>query len=395
MSPQPMNPRASSGFSAIEVMVGVVIGMVASIVILQVFALSEAQKRAVTGGGDSQTNGAIALQMLQRDIRQSSYGLPYALIGCNLILRPGVTLNVLAPTTINHASIPAGDANTDTILVAYGSGNGSPEGDSIRAKQAPTQPDNVYTMETPSMQVKGDRVVAVPPAIPNPCTLDLVLDQVVDSDPAASPALADGEHLVSPAGSPLAKVRVKVATGAAGVILGRLFSFGRSPTVRAYAVRGGNLTACDYLQSDCGDATEKDNPAVWVPVAGGVISLRAQYGRDTLTTDPPAVQEPPQTAYRVDTYDAATPTTACGWARTPALRLALVTRSNQYEKPTVAGANTVHVTPAAPSWEGNANSPIDLSATHADWQDYRYKVFQTTIPIRNVAWLGVQSPCPP
>ena len=50
------------------------------------------------------------------------------------------------------------------------------------------------------------------------------------------------------------------------------------------------------------------------------------------------------------------------------------------------------VTAAAPAWAGSGGNAIDVSAD-ASWRNYRYKVFETVVPLRNVAWLGVQAGC--
>jgi type IV pilus assembly protein PilW len=86
----------------------------------------------------------------------------------------------------------------------------------------------------------------------------------------------------------------------------------------------------------------------------------------------------------VDAFNQTTPTTECGWVRMRAIRLALVARSAQLEKDPV--------TAVAPSWAASAAAAIDLSSDAA-WQRYRYKVFETVVPLRNLAWLGVQSGC--
>jgi type IV pilus assembly protein PilW len=97
-----------------------------------VFALFEGQKRTTSGGGEAQNTGAIALSGLSDDIRQAGYGFNLInLIGCTVTLRAGVNVNVLAPVVINSSSVPAGDANTDTLLVAYGNSEILPEGNSI------------------------------------------------------------------------------------------------------------------------------------------------------------------------------------------------------------------------------------------------------------------------
>ena len=64
----------------------------------------------------------------------------------------------------------------------------------------------------------------------------------------------------------------------------------------------------------------------------------------------------------------------CGWARVVGVRLVLVSRNRQPEKTAVK--------PNVPSWAGSA--PIVFSNVNADWQLYRYRTFETTVPLRNV-----------
>ncbi len=111
-------------------------------------------------------------------------------------------------------------------------------------------------------------------------------------------------------------------------------------TVLAYAVKNGNLMQCDYLANDCA------TPAAWVQIAGEVVSLKAEC------------------------------------VGNQSVRVALVTRSPQLEK--------IEITGAAPTWSGAP--PIDLTATAADagftWKNYRYKTFESLVPIRNTIWTG-------
>lgn len=353
--------RRSTGFGLVEIMIGMVIGMLGIIIMMQVFALSEERKRTTTGGGDALTEGVMALYALQRDIRQSGYGIgDVKVLGCNMLLRAGVTLTAMAPVTINHASIPAGDANTDTLLVVYGNTNGSPQGDGITAQPAATQ----YAVQTPTSYVANDWVVAAPQTRTCATTAGgvpvLTLDRVVS---VASP-------------------NVNVTTGVAGMSGGTLFNLGQTPRVVAYAIRSGNLTMCDYTASDCSAAGSTGNAAVWVPIANNIVSLRAQYGRDTTGTMDGVV----------DVYDQTTPTTICNWARTSAVRLALVARSAQFEKTAVTAAAPVWEGSSANNPTGSAASPINLTG-NATWQNYRYKVFQTVVPVRNIAWMGVVTGC--
>lgn len=355
--------KKPSGFSLIEIMVAMVIGMLGLIVMMQVFSVFEGQKRTTTGGADAQNSGAIALYGLQRDIRQSGYGISTQdLLGCNVPLPNGGSIN-LAPTTIIPAGtptplIPAGDPNTDTVLVVYGNGNGGAEGDGVTSQPA----TNTYAVQTPTAFAVADRVIATLQNRPAPC--DLVLDTV---------------------GNVLGSNVTVAPPGAAGMTNGKLYNLGQAPKVQAYAIRSGNLTVCDYMLNNCGLAANTTNTAIWVPIANNVVSMRAQYGRDTDAASDGIV----------NTYDQTTPSSPCGvtgWLRASAIRMVLVARNGQPEK--------TAVTPAAPTWEGSTSAIpvlIDLTSTTVPtgftWQNYRYKVFETIVPMRNITSMGAVTGC--
>mgnify|MGYP001407190810 CR=1 FL=1 len=353
----PIPSHRQAGFSIVEMMIGLVIGMIAIIVMMQVFSVSEGYKRTTTGGDDAQTHGALALYAIQRDMRQSGIGASSSeIIGCNVTLRPGVTLNTMAPVTINHASIPVGAGPSaavgDTLLAFYGNGPGSGEGEKVQAKPSLasyTIPAAAPSASAPGAFAVGDQVVAQFQPRPAPCNL------------AMEPVTA------------IAGTTVSVATGAANN-LGILFNLGQAPKVLAYAVRAGNLTVCDYIANDCSVAGSVANTAIWVPVASNIVSLRAEYGRDTTA---------PMDG-TVDAFDQTAPANACDWSRISAVRFALVARNSELDK--------ASVTTAAPTWAAGASAPIDLTAD-ANWQNYRYKTFQTIVPLRNMAWQGAQSGC--
>lgn len=64
-----------AGFSLVDVMVGMVLGLIGTIIIFQVFEASERVKRTTTSGGDAQQNGVAALFALERGVRQAGYGI--------------------------------------------------------------------------------------------------------------------------------------------------------------------------------------------------------------------------------------------------------------------------------------------------------------------------------
>lgn len=330
-------PRRAAGFSLVELMVGIVVAMAAVIVVMQVFRLSEGQRRNTTGGDDASTTGAVALSMLQRELRQAGQGFSNAeMLGCRLNLSNVRNVANLVPVEINPAAIPPGDANTDVLLIAYGSGWGAPEGARIISQPAAA----TYTVGAPQAYQVGDFVVAAPGSRATPCTLEMT---TLSAAPNAN--------------------SVPVALGVADMANGTLFNFGRTPRFMAYAVRSSRLTVCDMQTQDC----TSNDPLNWAEVADGIVSLRAEYAVDTsMPRD-----------LTVDTYGQTAPTAAfgatCAWSRVIGLRMAVVARSRQAEKEDVPAA--------APTWAAGASVPITLED---GWQRYRYKTFETTVPLRNM-----------
>jgi len=73
--------------------------------------------------------------------------------------------------------------------------------------------------------------------------------------------------------------------------------------------------------------------------------------------------------------------TAADWSRVLAVRVALLARGKIKEKRDPA-TNTCTTTTAAPTWGGGTAFIINTP----DWGCYHYRVFETTIPLRNVIW---------
>lgn len=340
--------HVSAGFSLVELMVALVIGIAASIIIMQMFSLSESRKRTSTGGADAQTNAAVGLYLMERDIRQAGYGLapntqdfvPIYTPPPTGVLTTGILAqcanvtgsfsyanSTFAPLVINPVGYPAGDSETDVILVNYSGSNG----------------------------VVGKGVEA---------------SEYHASNSAPGFAVGDMVLMVPPVASPPADCTVNKLTAASTYSLGsRLYNLGAEGSFvsRAYAVRSGNLTMCT---SSCTDSVANQ----WAPIASGVVAMQAQYGKDTNSDGV------------IDAWDK-TQVTGASIAQIVAARLVLVARSSQYEKAT-------DFTSTAAVWHkdaaGTNNAELDLSASSGDWARYRYKVAQSIVPLRNMIWGGQQ-----
>jgi type IV pilus assembly protein PilW len=122
------------GVTLLELMIGMTIGLIASVVIVQVFSQSEAHRRATAGGADAQQAGMIASWRMMRDIRMAGSGLQHGvtLWGCQMLVwRGGAQLlpragawpapfaafpSALRLTPI--AVVDGGGAASDAILVS-------------------------------------------------------------------------------------------------------------------------------------------------------------------------------------------------------------------------------------------------------------------------------------
>lgn len=67
--------RLTTGFSLVEILVGMAIALIGALIALHVLATSEGQKRTTMSSGDAQQNSLLALYLLERDVRQAGYGI--------------------------------------------------------------------------------------------------------------------------------------------------------------------------------------------------------------------------------------------------------------------------------------------------------------------------------
>ena len=352
----PNTPVSLKGFTLVEVMVAMVIGMIGLIVMMQVFSAAEGQRRATTGTGDAQSNGAMALYALQRDIRQAGYGFNAVnVLGCPLALTAH-TLEQFAPVVINPPDVAVGsnaNAFSDILLVAYGNNEGPPEGDAITALVG-----TKIAVRTAANYHDGQQVIAAPPANETTPDCPLTLAKIV--------------------GEPSPNITVTPTIAATDS--DTLFNLGANPKILAFAVRADNLTVCDYMTKDCSDISKVADQTVWVPIANNIVSLRAQYRNGT-------------GVWNQATPDPATPTAkarACLWRGIQGLRLAVVARNSQVDRDPLKVNEDENGGDRPPLWAGSADAPIDLTA-RSNWKNYRYKVFETVVPLRNLPWM---SACP-
>lgn len=341
--------RPERGFSLVEIMVAVVIGMLGILVIMQVFLVSEGQKRTTSGGADAQENALMALFTMERDLRMS--GLGVVGLGCttiNVYNANGTPTNYsfnAGPVTITQNSPAAG---SDTVAAVYST---SAYGN-IPTTISSAMPDSsaILNVNNGDGFYQGELVIISEP--PKPCT-------IVQASQDGQKTGTDWNIQHNPGGAfvynPPGGSNIFPAGGyGAGAKLTNMGSM----VNHEYYVQGDNL-----MMRDVNLPNSATNPLALV---NGVIAIKAQYGRDT--TSPPD-------GY-VDVYDNTAPASA---AEVVAIRLAVVARSGQFEKDTVSPATLV-------LWNGGTIANGGALTLDATAQRYRYKIYQTTVPLRNVIW---------
>jgi type IV pilus assembly protein PilW len=324
-----MQKSRSLGFSLVEIMVGLVIGLLATLVIMQVFSVFEGQKRATTGGADAQTNGGVAIYTIQREASMAGYGMPVF-----SIQNPALRCDPLPTHPVSGAGlfpvlITEGGAGSDTLTIRYGSTQRG--GIPISGTFAGT---SVTVVNNLGCQV-GDAALVVSGSL---CAMQTVS------------ALPDNTHITLAA--------------APAVTAGNIACMGAWNEVAYTVAAGGGLTRNG------------------VPSVADVVSLQAQYG---LTAAPPVTGNSTIATWE----DAAGAPDITMRRRIRAIRIALIARNGAYEKDVVSYACDT----AAPKpnqtciWISDPTPVnVNLSGLGADWDHYRYSVFETIIPLRSMVW---------
>ena len=390
---------AARGFSLVEIMVALVIGMIATTVVLQLFADSERRNRTASGTADAQSTGMMAFYQLQNNIQKAGYGISaISLLNCptQWPITNGTTIAksvVLAPVSINPKDasgadlLPAGDFGSDTLLIFFGNGNSQPQGSKLSGQPS----GNQYPLQSTVDLAVGDRVILSPDNTTSACSAGLNIDRVT----AVSNTNVTVAHGYSAGGAEPALFNLGLGPDGNNAAPSTAFP-NNGPTILAYAIRNQTLTVCDFTVHDCSASSSASDNSVWVPLATNLVSLRAVYMKDT--------SSPMDGTPDADGHNQTQPATACDWVRTSAINLALVARSDEVEhNPEHPDQEWVTSTTNAPNWSDNAIAPLstassawrqNLGDTDA-WRKYRYKTFESVVSIRNIAWMGVPDACGP
>lgn len=349
------------GLSLIELMIGLAMSLLAIVAIYQVLSVWDARRRTITSGSSAQISGSIGISEIERDMQLSGMGFgnaPTTTIGCTVN-----AYNSTLPTasfTFPFVPVQIVDGSggaPDVVRILYGNS----------AYVVNIQKVNSSTSSTKTLQYRtgfnaGDLVVVSKDGA-GTCNMyevtgnDLADAVTIDHGAASYTSFYTGAA-VTPTMNP---------SGAGATYSGsaEIYDLGPGAQLTEWKVVGGVLTRMNLLRS----STTSD-------VTEGVVNLQAQYGVDG--SDGSALNGKIEDAEWTNN----TPT---DWTKLLAVRIAVLARSSQLEKDVV--------TPTAPSWAGgsfvmfNVDGSAGATAVMAnDWHHYRYRVYETVVPLRNMLW---------
>ena len=395
------NRGVNDGFSLVEILVGLAIGMLAVVIIMQVFAINESSKRTTTGGADAITNGTTALYLTQRELAIAGWGLE-----SSLYLGRTDAANPVSPgcSTLNHycsggsscstadwslapITITDGGTGPDSVTLRFFADPNN--GNFVPASTSKVFSNAVDAYTVPQLKVssnfgckKGDLVLVGDPT-GSTCTLLQVSDVpattpdflIPHKSGAGSPYNNPDWDAASAGGKPPA-----IATGVTEATCFTPASDGPASR-RIFSVDATNRVLKEF-DSATGATTT---------IASGIVDLQAQYG---IAPDGTQVVGSWVDASAGDGWSSPVPkagslgsTTSNRLQDIRAIRIALLARSSEYQKPSGSTCDATTGSPGTPGTNGWSSwATFDTTGYPADWRCYRYREFEIVVPVRNVIW---------
>lgn len=379
-------PRRGGGFSLVELMISIVIGLLAVMFATRMMTDSERSKDGALGGSESMQNGMMAMFSISADAEQAGFGLnDPLLVGCDTQFtdskkfemataqRGANDVHPLAPAVIVH-----GDAGPDEVTLYAGSAAGGTA--SVRLASNYIGGTDISIDREPYGFAVGDVIVAAPESGAGRCALAQISTLV----PGASPTIG------------FASTEDRFNTGALGLNFPgsatRVFNLGPGASLpfHTWLVKDGVLR---LRATNLGGAAETP-----VAVADNIVSLKAQYGFDTRLANAFAPEAGMQVGRwsntMIDADGDGVAGSAGDYQRIAALRIAVVARNKSPQRPAANGACDV-TTAALKVFESKQPSTVDavpvtldlaVDDDPIDWTCYRYRAFETVVPMRNAGW---------
>ena len=401
-SARPMRNLAgrNGGFGLVEVMVGLVIGLIAVLVIYQVYNVAEGFKRNTTAAGEAQIAGLFSSFVLGMEVSNGGASMAVSAADLASCTDTGNIATSFRPIPVLITD--GGAASTpDSFVVTYSVATtlSTPSMFNFDANA-----DDDYEVQSPGGFHVGDLIVAIakPGSVGSDCPSSVVTA-------VSAPDLRVPPPLINGAPTNVGNVKLKhTATGSGAALTGdgrpglsTLFNMGPCAKVQKvrYDVLNGVLRSTPLLDTSGANCGKAANPLVPNPLASNIVNMKVEYGIDS-DGDPLGL---------LDTWVPATNGASGDWTpatllaapitqinQIKAIRVGIIVQSEQFDKDlaTFTGGD---YTAGAYNWVlfdcPNANKALcpgrltgSIPASAAPPGNWRFRKYETVIPLRNEIW---------
>jgi type IV pilus assembly protein PilW len=346
-APTLRNAAAQRGISLIEMMVGVVIGLIAVLVIYQTFSVAEGVKRQTISAGDAQKTGMIAMYLLGSEMGNAGSGIMLNQDDLATCTDTGDVTTTMRPFSV-LITPGADDATPDSVVVNYSTSRSVVTPSVFMAKT--DAGGTTFTVQSPTGFKKGDMVVALTGS--GDC-------ERIEVTGVSAPD-AHGNVVLTQGGSKYEYLPTM-----------RVINIGPATSTQRvlYDVSNGVLRSTDLVTAG----------AVAQPLQSSIMNLKMQYGVDNDGNG------------SVDEWFAATGTYApdkvLAFAggelrRIKAVRVGMIVRSDEYDR----DAPVFNWTLFECTTQEAKNYTCPAALTGSLPANYRYRVYETIVPLRNPMW---------
>lgn len=388
-----MRCTSQRGMTLVELLVSMVIGLTVTLVVSTLLVAGENHKRTTTSTNDAEQTGAYAFYALDRALRgagsaiaESAFPSDVGVMSCRLnagTFLPRTTAFPApfataflggAPSTLRVAPLLIGknqsdNTASDVIVVMGGSGAGGGVSRAINGIGGTTS----LVLESNVGFSQYDMAI-----VSQPGTTDCLLEEVSSvSSPPALTLLSTYPYYTTGATTTLATLAASTATyvtpignAQANNVQFEMFGVGTNDTLYSY----------DLLQNQLkvqGTGTDTSQA-----IADGVIQMNAIYGiQGTGTPGVIGAWADPSVAAG---YDITTVmTTPATMESIIAVHVALIVRGEYYDKNIVSPTTLTIFS----GYTNAAAASLSRSVAVPD-RHYRYRVFEFTVPLRNMLLLA-------
>lgn len=406
--------RPAPGFSLIELLVAMAIGLVVTVAVTSVMIRGEGSKRSSTSVNDINQSGAYAAYVLDRVIRSAGSGFSQRwseVYGCKLVAaKSGIQVlpvpaapgaisaftslaltQRLAPVIISQgAADKSGDVRGDLLIVMGGTAG-------IGESPQPVQPGSVTSanlrlQNTVGYQT-GDIVLLADPTVGTGCMVQQANFTTAFAAPASAPPGSPNPGGSTDQNLPLGGTYYTAALSGLNLTdfgastlamqLGRDAS--NPPQFQAFGVGADRtLMGYDLLKRQSDGDTESS-------IADGVVEMRAVYGVDT--TSPPdgkldAWVDAGSTGYTAAELGDGSTAARNRLRQIVAIRIGMIVRTSLAERADTGVKNPEgYLQAAGTTLTLFPDLPVAVQKTRTlstDERSYRFRTVEVTIPLRNV-----------